>query len=418
MNESFYYYGLYLIFPVLLLLAAGLGWKKLAGGLTLAFVMATVGAAIISAVVAGILAQFDHGGGEWRGLKTLAAGILGFIGGFIVCLAGSLIGLAMKKRLTFERTMRSPGFLRAAGVGATLMLFCIINIIIGYTPSAAFTGRLVRQVEDSNDTLESRAEIVKRGQEAVPIIITALHRHPYALVDDRSAGGSTRVAPLLELLGQIGGADAVAEMRRWADAESWPAARAAAMCGLAAQNDPGAAKRIGEFLSKIEFASFGSDTKLFRALAKLKAVDQVGAIQTRMTRLLDALPHYALQDLSRQWVQNQTRDRMMSDHTSLQSGLIALGEIGTDEAWAALAKFHINPEGKRRALITIMLERCPGEHVIPLLAKALDDSDPLVRESAYVALWHREPKLQAGLNEKWDSVNEPRMREALRHSAR
>ena len=95
MNESFYYYGLYLIFPVLLLLAAGLGWKKLAGGLTLAFVIATVGAAIISAVVVGISSHSDHSGGEWRGLATLVAGILGFIVGFVICLAGSLIWLEL-----------------------------------------------------------------------------------------------------------------------------------------------------------------------------------------------------------------------------------------------------------------------------------------------------------------------------------
>src|SRR4051794_18255374 len=103
MLEAFYHYGLFLIFPTALLLTAGLGWKNLASGLALAFVVATAGAAMAAFIMGAISSANDHSSGEWRGMNALAGGMLGFIGGFIICLTGALVWLIGKKRLNTER---------------------------------------------------------------------------------------------------------------------------------------------------------------------------------------------------------------------------------------------------------------------------------------------------------------------------
>jgi HEAT repeat protein len=123
------------------------------------------------------------------------------------------------------------------------------------------------------------------------------------------------------------------------------------------------------------------------------------------------------QYVDRYYVQQVAADGMLTPLAALQSGIIALGQIGTDEAGAALGQLQNQTDTRKRALITVMLERCPGERAAALLAKALDDPELLVRRNSYEALWHRETKLWSGLPEKWDADSEAKMREAVKAAA-
>lgn len=417
MNEAFYHYGLLVALPAALLLAAGLSWRRLASGITLALVIAVAGAALSAVAGFCIARQFDHSSGEWRGLGAFAVGVLSLFGGFIVFLTGALVWLIKTGRLNRSCSERSPILLGFAGVGLTVVAFCLVNIFIGSTQTFASADRLVQQIRDGADYPGTTEALAQRGAAAVPAILAELHRYPHAEKDMRPADWhSMRPEPFLEILGHIGGAEAVAELHAWATAD-WPRARAAALCALAAQGDASVAPLIAETLRKNGAAEKHLDLKLIRALGALKATNEVSAVRAKLTTSLDQIDNMGRQagnyDQDRRAIQNWARDDMNLEYATAQTAVIALGNIGGEEAVAGLTKVATNPNPHQRAFVAILLEKCPGSQATAILARALDDPDAAVRQCAYTALWHKEPSLQGGIGETWSAAGSDKMRAGL-----
>jgi HEAT repeat protein len=235
---------------------------------------------------------------------------------------------------------------------------------------------------------EIEDELARRGSAAVPAILAELRR-----LSGPPAEGAppSAIPPLLRMLGRIGGAEANAELHRWAEGNSRPVILAAAACALAAQGDRRAVPLIARHLKADggEWPSLYPD--MLKALGGMKAAEQTGAIRDVLaTRGLGSAP------------------------LLLQSGIEALAAIGTDEAWAAISELSADKEPSRQCDVLTALQTVPGPRTVALAAKALDDPDARVREAAYWAIYRVQPKLLEGMPNGWSEENGRKLREALR----
>ena len=370
-----------LVFAFLALLA-GAGFWRLVIALVAAALLAAGAAAGVGWVVWRIANSFTTGGGEWRGLGPLVIGVITtgvvFLGGFVV----TMIVIGVTKRGIFRR---SPASRIALGMGALLFAGGVGAFVLD-TPAHAPTALLVRKLGNGAASGADEQELVRRGSAVVPALVAELHRHPCSRADHYAP---SQVPPQLRVLGQLGGAEATAELRRWAEADVDASIRVAAVTALAAQGDRSAEPWIVQFLAQTDGQWQWQRPQLLTALGQLKAAGQVGTIRDVVAQQASHTPPQLVPE-----------------------GVAALVAIGTAEAWAAIAELSAHPEESRRIEVLTALQNHPGPRTVAVLAKALEDREATVRESAFWALRRAAPGLAGDVPSDWSEANGQKLRAA------
>lgn len=374
--------GILAIVLAFLAALAGAGFWRMAVALVMAAATAAGAAAGAGWVTWRVANASMTGGGEWRGLGPMVAGVIATGVVFLVVFVAILTVIGVTKRGVFRRSAPSR---IALGVSAALFAGGVCAFLLD-TPAHATTALLVRKLGSGAASSEVEQELVRRGPAVVPTLLAELHRHPYSR-DDHSA--PSEVPPQLRVLGQVGGSDAKAELHRWLQADVDPGIRVAAVLALAAQGDHSIEPQIVQFLGKNDGQWPWQRPQLFKALGRLKAVGQVGTIRQLVAgQPLHTPPHLA------------------------PEGVAALVAIGTDDAWAAIAELGAHKEKSRRIEVLTALQNHPGLRTVAVLARALDDPEVTVRESAFWALRRTAPELAGAVPSDWSEENGRRLREA------
>ena len=383
-----------LVPTALMLLLGGMGWRKLAQALALLLTVPLVGAALVTVVALKLAHDFGIGGGsgEWKGLGQLFIAVLAGGATFLLLVVLTLLWQLRSKRMTVERAPSSRLMLILGSIAAVVAAVSVADIVIGFTPSMAPTQRLVRQLGHGGEESPVEAELVRRGPQAVPVIVAELHRHPFVKSNEDVTIDLTLVPPLLRVLGRIGGTEATAELRRWTAKEVPAYVRAVAIDVLATHGDRSVIPLIVEMLGNHANNDFlFLRPELFHALGVLKAGDQVGLI----------------------------RAALASDRTGSTSHLrpvvTALAAIDTDDAWALISDLAANQNAYYAEEVVRALEKCPSPRTLALLGKVLDSPEPTRRDAAYTALQRLEPRLlENGPEWTWSEANAGRLRAALK----
>lgn len=372
-----------------LVLLAGAGfWRfsvSMIGALVIAAALGAGAGALVWRIAHAL--QLGGGSGEWRGLGALVFGaitaaLVGLIS-FIVALFVLGKSLHLLRRGTASRVV--------LGVGAVLLAGSV-GALVCDQPSFATTELLVRKIVSHQASPEDEAELVRRGAAAVPVILAKVHTHP---ISQSAHFAPSQVPPLLHVLGKIGGPEAVAELHQWAEGDVYEGIRVAALEALAALGDRSIIPLLATLLEKRDSPWPGQHAQLVRVLGELKATNQVANLR----KALLAQPQYGSPQLT-------------------ETGIAALAAIGTDEAWAVIAELAADREKSRRDAVLTALQKIPGPRTVALAAKALDDPDPRVRESAYWLIYRVEPKLLEGLPSGWNEETGKKLREMLRKQGR
>lgn len=384
MNETLQWLGVTCLALAFLVALAGLGWWRLATALVAAGVLAALAAAGVGWAVWRVAFSFEHGGGEWRGIGSFAVAVIATAATFLLVFVLTMILLGVTKRVIFRR---SPASLLVLGISALLLAGGLGAFTLN-TPRHASNLQLVRQLENTWESPEIENEISRRGSVMMPVILAELTR---LSKPDTDGYAPRNVPPLLRLLGRLGGTEANAELHRWAENDSQPGIRVAAVCALSALGDGSVVPLIAQFLAKNDGEWPQQRPDLLKALGRLQAVDQVGTIRDVVARQAPFTPPQVAQE-----------------------GVAALAAIGTDEAWAALSVLSEHPEKSRRVEVIGELHKVPGERSLAILTKALDDPEATVREAAYWSLLRIEPKLNTVAPPPWNEAAHQKMREALK----
>ena len=375
--------GIITLVLAFLALLVGAGFWRLVVALVAAALLAAGAAAGAGWIVWRVANSFATGGGEWRGLGPLVIGVIAVGVVFLVVFVVTLIVIGVKKRGIFRR---SPPSRVALGLSVLLFVGGVGAFVLD-TPAHAPTALLVRRLGTGAASGEDEQELVRRGPAVVPALLTELHRHPYSR-DDHS--GPSQVPPQLRVLGQLGGADANAELHRWLEADVEAGIRVAAATALAELGDRSVAPWIVQLLAKNDGQWPWQRAQLLKALGQLKAVGQVGTIR-------DAV----------------AQQPVFTPPQLVPAGVGALVAIGTGEAWAAVAELSAHQEKSRRVEVLTALQDHPGPRTVAVLVKALDDPEATVRESAFWALRRAAPGLAGDVPSDWSEENGKRLREAV-----
>lgn len=165
--------------------------------------------------------------------------------------------------------------------------------------------------------------------------------------------------------------------------------RVAAVTALATLGDRSVEPKIVQFLAKNDGQWSWQRPQLLKALGLLKAAGQVGTIR----QLVAQQPPFTPPHLT-------------------TAGVAALVAIGTDEAWTAIAELSAHKEKSRRIEVLTALQNHPGPRAVAVLAKALDDPEASVRESAFWAMRRAAPELAGVVPSDWNEENGKKMRDA------
>lgn len=365
-------------------LLVGAGFWRLVVALVVAALLAAGAAAAVGWVVWQVANSFATGGGEWRGLGPLVIGAIAVGVVFLVVFVVTMIVIGVTKRGIFRR---SPASRVALGVSALLFAGGVGAFVLD-TPEHTSTARLVHKLGNNEASGEDEQELVRRGQAAVPPLLEELHRHPYSRGDHFAP---SQVPPQLRVLGQIGGAEANAELHKWVKADVDEGIRTAAVTALAALGDRGAETWVVQFLAQTDGQWPYQRPPLLKALGQLKATGQVATIRDIVAKQPPFTPPHVATE-----------------------GVAALVAIGTEDAWAAITDLSAHQEKSRRVEVLTALQNHPGPRTVAVLAKALDDPEATVRESAFWALRRAEPRLAGTVLSDWSEANGQKMREAVK----
>ena len=231
--------------------AAGLGYRKLATATALTFcasIAASVGFGFVGLLVGVALATPGEGVGvALFVISLLFAGLAG-----LFALLGGSAWIVWKRHRYLARASRSPMLL----VLAILLFFGAAAMaaaqFVRVTPALMSDRALSGQASGLNGPLraEARAEMIARGQEAVPSVLEALRRADRSDIMVFESGLNREFIYQLELLGELGGPEAIAELRAWLNSDYAPDIRATAARGLGEAGDVESAHAIAVLLEK------------------------------------------------------------------------------------------------------------------------------------------------------------------------
>ncbi|NUM55746.1 MAG: HEAT repeat domain-containing protein [Candidatus Hydrogenedentes bacterium] len=319
------------------LLTMGRGYRRLGAALAIVF-----GASVVFSIVGWF-------GGAAVGLAITSpgegAGVAVMLFAFLVaglCGAGALFGgigwIVWKRERYLARGKRSRALVAFAiamfAGGAALAGMQLVRVTPGLMSDRMLSG----QASGPNGSLraEAREELLSRGQEAVPEVIAALRSADKSDVHIFESGINGGILYHLEMLGLLGGPQAIAELRTWFISDYAPDIRAAAARGLGESGDSESAHAIAVLLEERSYEWRKSHFQLLRALALLKAKDELPHIKSALQFTPD------------------------EEGTSFQIGLLgegiaALVEFDTPEAWEAVSEVANSGSGARRETVERIL---------------------------------------------------------------
>jgi hypothetical protein len=159
-------------------------------------------------------------------------------------------------------------------------------VVLPYIPRAHSDAALARTVVGGVDVLQGRGgeeELKRRGTAAVPEVIASLHAVPPDQVREFESGLNSGALNALRLLGELGGPEAIAELRAWFRREdAAPDIRATAARALAEAGDTSEATAIGALLENRTYEWRKGHPDLMYALGLMKAAGEVEHIRTAL----------------------------------------------------------------------------------------------------------------------------------------
>lgn len=246
----------------------------------------------------------------------------------------------------------------------------------------------MRHVERNWGDSESEDEAVRRGARLIPAITAELRRLETPGEKDWPPH---QVPPLLKILGRIGGAEARAELHRWAEGKAELSIRISAMTALAKMDDRTVEPLIVTALGKSDRVSDLQVNELIEALGALNATNQISAIRAAVFR-------------EQSYVGPMLR----------QTSVSVLAKFGTDEAWAVITEICADKNDLRRGDALTALRKIPGPRSLAIAAEALDSPSQLVREAAWWTVKELDPKSVDSIPGGYSDENAKKLREALK----
>lgn len=313
---------------------AGGGYRKLGVALILLAVLSTCTGAVGFVVGFGIGASIG-GRGEGSGLAAFLFAIAIGIGVSVLTFIGGLVWIGLRRRnYVVRQAISAPALLLGA-----LALVCAAGVTVYRFPRFRTTDALLRTAHFRS---EERAELIQRGPEAARRIVDSLHRADPEQVKIYENGLNGRVITELQLLGEIGGPEAVNELRAWLKRDCAPDIRSAAARSLAVAGDSASAADIGALLDHTTYEWRKEYVPLIHALAELKAADQT--------------PH----------IRNALMSEMGDGHTNmnlltLNAAIIALMAFDTPEAWQVITEIGNMGDEFHRAQVRRIVTENGGE---------------------------------------------------------
>jgi hypothetical protein len=276
----------------------------------------------------------------------LTAGVGGAIG-----LAAGIAWIIRKLSRYTAQAERLPALLGLAG----LLFVCAIGIAaaqaVRVAPGLMSDRALTTQASGLDGPLraEAREEILARGQEAAPTLIAALQKLDRSDAHTFESGLNGGILYQLELLGELGGPEAIAELRTWFDSDYAPDIRATAARGLGDAGDAESAHAIAALLEQRSYEWRKCHFQLLRALTLLNAKDE--------------LPH----------VKSALQFAPDEEGTSFQIGLLgegiqALAGFDTQEAWQTISEVANAGSGTRKQTVERVLRDM--DKTLPVAAAA------------------------------------------------
>jgi hypothetical protein len=324
---------------VLLLLAgiaviAGLGYRRVASAL-----LVSLAIAFIAAVVGGIAAFFAAipfvGRGEGAGIawflfSAFGAGLCAALAFFVS------VGYVIVRRERFrERGPRHWGFHVIAAVLVLLSGMSAASRI----PALRTGGSLTGQLQVGGGSLygqEAEEELRRRGRDAVPELIASINRADQAALQEFESGLTQGVQGELRLLGEIGGPEAIAELRRWLHRDIAADVRAAAAGGLGMAGDTESAPDIARLLENRSYEWRKCHWELIRALGMLNAANEVDHLRSALTFTPD-------------------EEGTSFQITLLYEAVPILAKLDTPESWQIIRDVRTAGSGARREAVDRIL---------------------------------------------------------------
>lgn len=326
------------VFSGVAFVALGMGYRRLAVALAVLFAI-TVGVSVAAWFVGVFVGLALAGRGEGAGVAAivLAFAVAGLSA--IVTIATGIAWIVWKRERYLSRGIGSRVLVAVglvcfllAGASASMQL---VRVTPGLMPNRALTG----QASGLNGPLraEAREELLARGQDAVPDVIASLQNANQSDLHTFESGLNGAVMYHLELLGELGGPPAIAELRKWFNSDYAPDIRATAARGLGEAGDAESAHAIALLLEQRSYEWRKSHFQLLRALTLLKAKDELVHVKSALQFTAD------------------------EEGTSFQIGLIGEGAqyvvaVDTPEAWAVMTEVANAGDAHRKETVARALQ--------------------------------------------------------------
>jgi hypothetical protein len=276
------------------------------------------------------------------------SGIFAFIGAMVfagcagvIFAAAALLWIARRSGGVFRR---ERPMVPAALIGAIILLVGIVPAFTGVfgLQSNASLARDVAQAINQPLAAEATETLKRRGQEGVEALITILRQSDRARMREFESGLTQGTQNVLRLLGQLGGNDAIAELRLWLNSDYAPDVRAAAARGLGEAHDLDSAEAIGKLLELDTYEWRKVRLDLIYALNLMKAQDQVSRIAAAVRLPAEDATSSFASELMRVAIQ-------------------ALVSIDTPEAWKAIEGLQAGADANQKENIQRTLENLGRE---------------------------------------------------------
>jgi hypothetical protein len=272
------------------------------------------------------------GTGEGSGVAAFLLGVFTGIGVGVLTFAGGLFWIGTRRRDYLERrTLAPPALLLGAAIIA-----CAVGMTLMRFPRFKTTDTLLTTARFRS---EEHAELVRRGPEAVDRIVSSLHEADPEEVKIYENGINGGVMANLQLLGEIGGPDAVAELRAWLNRDCAPDIRSRAARALANAGDKESARDIGPLLENNTYEWRKEYIPLIHALAELKATDETRYIRSALMNEMG---------------DGQSNTNLLT----LDAAISALIAFDTPEAWQVITEMgNVGDEFHRQQVRRMVKER-------------------------------------------------------------
>ena len=326
------------LFSGIAFLAAGAGYRRLSVALAIVFTL-TITVSVAAWFVGAFAGLALAGRGE-------GAGVAAIVFAFAVAGLSSLVTLAAGVAWIVWKRGRylSRGIGTRALVAVGLAFFVIAGAsatrqLVRVTPRLMSDRALTGQASGLNGPLraEARDEILARGQDAVPDVVASLQYANQSDLHTFESGLNGAVMYHLEVLGSLGGSQAVTELRKWFNSDCAPDIRATAARGLGEAGDAESAQAIALLLEERSYEWRKCHFQLLRALTLLKANEQLAHVKSALQFTSD------------------------EEGSSFQIGLIGEGvqylvAIDTPEAWAVISEVASTGDERRRETVERVLK--------------------------------------------------------------